>query len=95
MTSADFWQSEGLSDTDELYRRFHTRCDRKPTMADTRRPALWKLVLYLGPQNDKTFLITGGNSGTGFEATRILLAHGCKGRDANRSTQRLRTRWRG
>ena len=74
--------------TDELYRRFHTRCDRKPTMADTTfGPRGWTPE-RLGPQNDKTFLITGGNSGTGFEATRILLAKGARVVMLNRSTQR-------
>lgn len=32
----------------------------------------------LGDQNGKTYLITGANSGTGFEASRILLSRGAK-----------------
>ena len=32
----------------------------------------------LGSQRGKTFLVTGGNAGAGFEATRILLGQGAK-----------------
>lgn len=42
----------------------------------------------LGPQNGKTFLITGGNAGAGFEATRILLGKGAKVVMLNRSAER-------
>lgn len=42
----------------------------------------------MGPQNGKTFLITGGNAGTGFEATRILLDKGAKVVMLNRSVKR-------
>ncbi|WP_040493125.1 SDR family oxidoreductase [Ilumatobacter nonamiensis] len=42
----------------------------------------------LGPQNDKTYLITGGNAGAGFEATRILLGKGAKVVMLNRSAER-------
>ena len=42
----------------------------------------------LGPQKGKTFLITGGNAGAGFEATRILLGKGAKVVMLNRSTER-------
>ena len=42
----------------------------------------------LGPQNGKTYLITGGNAGTGFEATRILLRKGAEVVMLNRSVER-------
>ncbi len=42
----------------------------------------------LGPQNGKTHLITGGNAGAGFEATRILLRKGAKVVMLNRSAER-------
>ncbi|MFW2381440.1 MAG: SDR family oxidoreductase [Acidimicrobiales bacterium] len=42
----------------------------------------------MGPQNGKTFLITGGNAGTGFEATRLLLGKGAKVVMLNRSAER-------
>ena len=42
----------------------------------------------LGPQEGKTFLITGGNAGAGFEATRILLGKGAKVVMLNRSAER-------
>lgn len=42
----------------------------------------------LGSQHGKTFLITGGNAGAGFEATRILLGKGAKVVMLNRSTER-------
>ncbi len=42
----------------------------------------------LGPQNGKTFLITGGNAGAGFESTRILLGKGAKVVMLNRSAER-------
>ena len=42
----------------------------------------------LGPQKGKTFLITGGNAGAGFEATRILLGEGAKVVMLNRSAER-------
>lgn len=42
----------------------------------------------LGPQNGKTFLITGGNAGAGFEATRILLRKGAEVVMLNRSAER-------
>ena len=42
----------------------------------------------LGPQNDKTFVITGANAGAGFEATRILLSKGAKVVMLNRSAER-------
>ena len=44
----------------------------------------------LGSQNGKTFLITGGNAGAGFEATRILLGKGAKVVMLNRSAERSR-----
>lgn len=42
----------------------------------------------LGSQKGSTFLITGGNAGAGFEATRILLAKGAKVVMLNRSAER-------
>ena len=42
----------------------------------------------LGSQKGKTFLITGGNAGAGFEATRILLGKGAKVVMLNRSVER-------
>ena len=42
----------------------------------------------LGPQNGKTFLITGGNAGAGFEATQILLGKGARVVMLNRSAER-------
>lgn len=42
----------------------------------------------LGPQHGKTFLITGGNAGAGFEATRILLRKGAEVVMLNRSAER-------
>ncbi len=42
----------------------------------------------LGSQADKTFLITGGTSGVGFEAARILLGKGAKVVMLNRSVER-------
>lgn len=42
----------------------------------------------LGSQNGKTFLITGGNAGVGFEASRILLGKGAKVVMLNRSAER-------
>ena len=42
----------------------------------------------LGPQNGKTFLITGGNAGAGFEATRILMGKGANVVMLNRSAER-------
>ena len=42
----------------------------------------------LDPQNGKTFLITGGNSGVGFEASRILLGKGATVVMLNRSVER-------
>lgn len=42
----------------------------------------------LGPQDGKTYLITGGNAGAGFEATRILLRKGAKVVMLNRSAER-------
>lgn len=42
----------------------------------------------MGPQQGKTFLITGGNAGAGFEATRILLGKGAKVVMLNRSAER-------
>ena len=57
-------------------------------MADTTfGPRGWTPEL-LGPQNGKTFLITGGNAGAGFEATRILLGKGAKVVMLNRSAER-------
>ncbi len=58
-------------------------------MADTTAfgPRGWTPAL-LGPQNGKTLLITGANSGTGFEATRILLGKGAKVVMLNRSAER-------
>ena len=42
----------------------------------------------LGPQNGKTFLITGANAGTGFQAARILLGKGATVVMLNRSAER-------
>ncbi len=42
----------------------------------------------LDPQDGKSFLITGGNAGTGFEATRILLRADAKVVMLNRSVER-------
>ena len=42
----------------------------------------------LGSLNGKTFVITGANSGTGFEASRILLSKGAKVVMLNRSTDK-------
>ena len=42
----------------------------------------------LGSQKGKTFLITGGNAGAGFEATRIVLGKGAKVVMLNRSVER-------
>ncbi|MEL6890148.1 MAG: SDR family oxidoreductase [Actinomycetota bacterium] len=42
----------------------------------------------LGPRNDRTFLVTGGNAGTGFAATRILLSKGARVVMLNRSSER-------
>ena len=42
----------------------------------------------LSPQDGKTFLITGGNSGVGFEAARILLGKGARVVMLNRSAER-------
>ena len=42
----------------------------------------------LGTQAGKTFLITGGNSGVGFEAARILLSKGARVVMLNRSAER-------
>ncbi|MFW2334340.1 SDR family oxidoreductase [Ilumatobacter sp.] len=42
----------------------------------------------LGPQNGKTFLITGANAGTGFQAARILLGKGATVVMLNRSAGR-------
>jgi len=42
----------------------------------------------LEAQNGKTFLITGGNAGAGFEATRILLRKGANVVMLNRSAER-------
>ncbi len=50
-------------------------------------PSGWTPDL-LGTQNGKTFLITGGNSGVGFEATRLLLGKGAEVVMLNRSAER-------
>ena len=73
------------------YRRIHRTDDREEAMADTTTfgPRGWTPQL-LGPQNGKTFLITGGTAGAGFEATRILLGKGAKVVMLNRSTERSR-----
>ncbi|MDY7098496.1 MAG: SDR family oxidoreductase [Pseudomonadota bacterium] len=42
----------------------------------------------LGNQSGKTYLITGANSGTGFQATRILLSKNAKVVMLNRSTEK-------
>ena len=42
----------------------------------------------LGPQDGRTYLITGGNAGAGFEATRILLRKGARVVMLNRSAER-------
>ncbi|WP_420324674.1 SDR family oxidoreductase [Mameliella sp.] len=42
----------------------------------------------LGAQDGKTFLITGGNAGAGFQAARLLLARGAKVVMLNRSAER-------
>ena len=42
----------------------------------------------LGTQSGKTFLITGANSGTGFQATRILLSKGARVVMLNRSGEK-------
>ncbi|MDB6178580.1 SDR family oxidoreductase [Paracoccus sp. Z330] len=43
---------------------------------------------HLGTLAGKTFVITGGNAGTGYQATRILLAKGAKVVMLNRSAER-------
>ncbi len=43
---------------------------------------------HLGSLAGKTYVITGGNAGTGFEASRILLAKGAKVVMLNRSAER-------
>ena len=57
-------------------------------MADTSFGARGWTPERLGSQNGKTFLITGGNAGAGFEATRILLGSGAKVVMLNRSAER-------
>ena len=42
----------------------------------------------LGPQQGKTYLITGANAGTGFQAARILLGKGAKVVMLNRSVEK-------
>ncbi len=42
----------------------------------------------LGPQDGKTYLITGGNAGVGYEASRILLGKGATVVMLNRSPER-------
>ena len=42
----------------------------------------------LGPQDGKTYLITGGNAGVGFEASRIVLSKGAAVVMLNRSAER-------
>ena len=42
----------------------------------------------LGPQTGKTYVITGGNAGAGYQATRILLTKGAKVIMLNRSAER-------
>ncbi len=42
----------------------------------------------MGPQDGKTFLITGANSGTGFQASRILLSKGAKVVMLNRNPEK-------
>jgi len=42
----------------------------------------------IGSLDDKTYVITGANSGIGFEATRILLAKGASVVMLNRSAER-------
>jgi NAD(P)-dependent dehydrogenase (short-subunit alcohol dehydrogenase family) len=72
----------------ESYRRNEPNGDRKEAMADTTfGPRGWTPE-RLGPQDGKTFLITGANAGTGFEATRILLGKGAKVVMLNRSAER-------
>lgn len=62
--------------------------DGNVAMADTTfGPRGWTLD-RLGPQDGKTFLITGGNAGAGFEATRILLRKGAMVVMLNRSAER-------
>ena len=65
-----------------------TNDDRKEAVAGkTFGPQGWTPEC-LGPQNGKTFLITGGNAGAGFEATRILLGEGAEVVMLNRSAER-------
>ena len=57
-------------------------------MADTQfGPRGWTPE-RLGSQKGKTYLITGANSGVGFEATRILLTKGAKVVMLNRSAEK-------
>jgi len=42
----------------------------------------------LGALNGKTYVITGGNAGAGFQATRILLSKGAKVVMLNRSAEK-------
>ena len=43
----------------------------------------------LGDLSGKTYLITGANTGTGFEATKILLSKGAEVVMLNRNEQKL------
>ena len=67
------------------------RMDRVLGMADnTFGPDGWTPD-RLDSQAGKTFLITGGNAGVGFEACRILLSKGASVVMLNRSAERSKT----
>ena len=57
-------------------------------MADTTYGPQGWTPEQLGPQDGRTYLITGGNAGAGFEATRILLRRGAGVVMLNRSVER-------
>jgi NAD(P)-dependent dehydrogenase (short-subunit alcohol dehydrogenase family) len=62
--------------------------DRRQKMADTTfGPQGWTPE-RLGPQQGKTYLITGANAGAGFQAARILLGKGAKVVMLNRSVEK-------
>ena len=57
-------------------------------MADTTYGPQGWTPEQLGPQDGRTYLITGGNAGAGFEATRLLLSRGAGVVMLNRSVER-------
>ena len=65
----------------------HIGNGREPKAHTTFGPQGWTPE-QLGPQDGRTYLITGGNAGAGFEATRILLREGARVVMLNRSVER-------